>query len=153
VKDAVFWDVAPCGFIIVRRLGGTCRLNLQGRRNNAGEEKSRWWLPDSLLVTLSPLRMEATRSSETSVYNKPTQHHCILHSHRREDLKSYILQEYSHLSLHRPSYPPYPMDTDVLASGSEVRIRSFVVIFLDSLRWLKEFICEMYPLSAFHWSD
>jgi hypothetical protein len=36
--------------------------------------------------------MEAARSSETSVYNKPTRRHIqeygILHSHRREDLKS-----------------------------------------------------------------
>jgi hypothetical protein len=38
--------------------------------------------------------MEVTHSSETSVYNKPTQHHIwedgILHSHRHENLKSYI---------------------------------------------------------------
>jgi hypothetical protein len=33
-KNAVFWDVAPRGFIINRRFGGTCRLHLQGRRNN-----------------------------------------------------------------------------------------------------------------------
>jgi hypothetical protein len=37
--------------------------------------------------------MEATRSSETSVYNKPTLRHIledgILHSHRCENLKSY----------------------------------------------------------------
>jgi hypothetical protein len=35
MKNAVFLDVAPCGFIINRRFGGTCRLRLQGRRNNA----------------------------------------------------------------------------------------------------------------------
>jgi hypothetical protein len=38
--------------------------------------------------------MEASRSSETSVYNKPTRRHIpedgILYSHRRENLKSYI---------------------------------------------------------------
>jgi hypothetical protein len=38
--------------------------------------------------------MEVTRSSETSVYNKPTRRHIpednIPHSHRRENLKSYI---------------------------------------------------------------
>jgi hypothetical protein len=39
MKDAVFWDVAPYGFIIYRHFGGTCRLHLQGRRNNASEEK------------------------------------------------------------------------------------------------------------------
>jgi hypothetical protein len=39
MKNAVFWDVAPCGFIINRRFEGTCRLHLQDRRNNASEEK------------------------------------------------------------------------------------------------------------------
>jgi hypothetical protein len=38
-KNAVFWDVTPCGSVINRRFGGTCRLHLQGRRNNAREEK------------------------------------------------------------------------------------------------------------------
>jgi hypothetical protein len=33
-KNAVFWDAAPCGFIINRSFGGTCLLHLQGRRNN-----------------------------------------------------------------------------------------------------------------------
>jgi hypothetical protein len=39
--------------------------------------------------------MEATCSSQTSFYNKPTQCHIpedgILHSHRRENLKSYVI--------------------------------------------------------------
>jgi hypothetical protein len=39
------------------------------------------------------LKIEATRSSETSVYNKPTRRHIqednIVHGHRRENLKSY----------------------------------------------------------------
>jgi hypothetical protein len=39
MKNAVFWDVVPCGFIINRRLGGTCCLHLQGKRNNARREK------------------------------------------------------------------------------------------------------------------
>jgi hypothetical protein len=39
MKSAVFWDVAPCGFIINRRFGGTYRFDLQDRRNNASEEK------------------------------------------------------------------------------------------------------------------
>jgi hypothetical protein len=42
------------------------------------------------------LKMDATSSSETSVYNKPTRRHIredgILHSHRRENLKPYWLQ-------------------------------------------------------------
>jgi hypothetical protein len=38
-KSAVFWAMAPWVFIINRRFGGTCRLHLQGRGNNANEEK------------------------------------------------------------------------------------------------------------------
>jgi hypothetical protein len=43
----------------------------------------------------STLKMEATLSSETPVLARPTLHHIpevdILHSHRRENRKSYIL--------------------------------------------------------------
>jgi hypothetical protein len=39
MKNAVFWDVTPCGIIINRRFGETCRLHLQARRNNASDEK------------------------------------------------------------------------------------------------------------------
>jgi hypothetical protein len=43
-------------------------------------------------VMSSTLMMEATRSSETSIYNKPTRYHIpedgIFHSHRRENFKS-----------------------------------------------------------------
>jgi hypothetical protein len=38
LKNSVFWYVVPCGFIINRHFGGTCRLHLQGRRNTASEE-------------------------------------------------------------------------------------------------------------------
>jgi hypothetical protein len=40
MKNAVFWDVAPCGFNMNRRFGGACRLHLQGERNNASEESA-----------------------------------------------------------------------------------------------------------------
>jgi hypothetical protein len=39
MNNDVFWDLAPCGFIINLRFGRTCRLHLQGRINNASEEK------------------------------------------------------------------------------------------------------------------
>jgi hypothetical protein len=32
MKNAVFWDVAPCRYCINRRFRGTYRLHLQGRR-------------------------------------------------------------------------------------------------------------------------
>jgi hypothetical protein len=48
----------------------------------------------SSLADFSALEMEAIRSSETSVFTRATrrniQEDTILHSHRRENLKSYI---------------------------------------------------------------
>jgi hypothetical protein len=32
MKNAVFWDVAPCRYYVNRRLGGMYRLHLQGRK-------------------------------------------------------------------------------------------------------------------------
>jgi hypothetical protein len=34
LKEAVFWDVAPCRYCVIRRFGGTYRLHLQGRRDS-----------------------------------------------------------------------------------------------------------------------
>jgi hypothetical protein len=86
MKNAVFWDVAPCRSCEMnRRFGGTYRLY------------------DCYLLALVPsladfstLKMEAIRSSETSVhFTGSTRPHIledgILHSHRCENLKSYIL--------------------------------------------------------------
>jgi hypothetical protein len=39
MKNAVFWGVVPCGFIVSRCFGGKGRLHLQGRINNAREGK------------------------------------------------------------------------------------------------------------------
>jgi hypothetical protein len=48
----------------------------------------------SSLADFSTLKMEAIRSSKTSVHTRSTQRHIsedgILHSHHRENLKSYI---------------------------------------------------------------
>jgi hypothetical protein len=38
LKNAVFLDVAPCGFNISRRFGRTCRLHLQCRRKKKKRE-------------------------------------------------------------------------------------------------------------------
>jgi hypothetical protein len=66
MKNAVFWDVAPFGFIRNRRFGGSCHLRLQVRR----------YLTLFLArVISSTLKTKAIRSSETSVYNIPTRRH------------------------------------------------------------------------------
>jgi hypothetical protein len=76
MKNAVFWDVALCGSCLNRRFGGTCRLHLQGGKNQ--------------LVTAL-----ATRSSESSLIRRPTRRHIpedgILPSHRHEYLRFYVL--------------------------------------------------------------
>jgi hypothetical protein len=100
MKNAVFWDVAPCGFIMNRCFGRLCCHHLQGRINHAGEEiptvgltfpqpkvpmlsvpancsQSVSYRLTLFLVRVisSTLKMDMTRSSETSVYNKPTRRH------------------------------------------------------------------------------
>jgi hypothetical protein len=43
MKDAVFWDVAPCRSCVNRHFGGTHRLHLQGRKiSERGTSVSRW---------------------------------------------------------------------------------------------------------------
>jgi hypothetical protein len=77
------WDVVLCGSYVSPRFGGTYRLHLQPPAH-AG----------SSLADFSTLKMEAIRSSETSVHTRSTRRHIpedgILHSHNRENLKSYI---------------------------------------------------------------
>jgi hypothetical protein len=85
LQNAVFWDVAPCRSCVNRRFGGPYRLHLQGRKIRVqGTSVSRWLQ-----------KMETTRTSETSVHTRSTRRHIpedgILHSHRRENLKFYIL--------------------------------------------------------------
>jgi hypothetical protein len=40
LKNADFWDVAPCRSCVNRRFGGTCRLHLQGRKIRSENLKS-----------------------------------------------------------------------------------------------------------------
>jgi hypothetical protein len=66
MKNVVFWDVTPCGSCKNRLFGGTWRLLHQGDKN-----------------------------PETSVLTGATQRNIpedtILHSHRRKNLKSYLV--------------------------------------------------------------
>jgi hypothetical protein len=82
IYNAVFWDVSPCRFCVYRRFGGTYRLHLQGRKiRERGTSVSHV--------------AHAICSSETSIYTKSTRRHIpedgILHTHNRENLKSYMV--------------------------------------------------------------
>jgi hypothetical protein len=58
IKNAVFWDVAPCRYFVNRRFGGAYRLHLQGIRNpramNQREQStatcSRWFIARDFLI-------------------------------------------------------------------------------------------------------
>jgi hypothetical protein len=63
MKNSVFWDITPCSPLeIKRRLGGTHRLHLQGRRIN--QARNRYEVGSKQSQTL---KMEATCPSETPV--------------------------------------------------------------------------------------
>jgi hypothetical protein len=61
---------------------------------------------DSSLADFSTLKIETIISSETSVHTRSTRRHipedCFLHSHPRENLKSYTLD----FGLHKPVSVP-----------------------------------------------
>jgi hypothetical protein len=75
MKNAVFWDVAPCRSSVNRRFGGTYRLLFRVEKSRARNQHtaatcSRWFLARDF----STLKMEAIGSSETSgnkIYTAP----------------------------------------------------------------------------------
>jgi hypothetical protein len=81
MKNAVFWDVAPCRSFVNRRFGGIYRLHLQGRKiRERGTNVSRCSLQPpahagSSLADFYTLKMRPILSSETSVYKKSARHH------------------------------------------------------------------------------
>jgi hypothetical protein len=84
MKNAVFWDVAPCRSCVNRRLEE--RIASIFKVEKSTSEEPAWAgccrLPGSSLTEFSTLKMEAIRSSETSVHTRSTRHHvpkdCIL---------------------------------------------------------------------------
>jgi hypothetical protein len=117
LKIVVLWDVSPCGSYKNTRFGGTYHLHLQHENNQ--RIRNTWrvtsncsmlrrinWVINSsqhatvpscswrVLISLTAfiLKMEAIRSSETSVLARTTQRcipeNYILHSHRRENFDS-----------------------------------------------------------------
>jgi hypothetical protein len=98
-KNAVSWDVTPCGFYNSRRFGGKHRPIIRVKRiNELGTTLS---VTSKVILNVIPrspilftLLMEAILSSETSVLIRASRRHIpedgILHHHRSENLKSYI---------------------------------------------------------------
>jgi hypothetical protein len=77
LKNAVFWDVALCRSCVNRRFRGTYRLHVQGRKiREPGASVSRWLQTE---LPVAHRRSTRPRIPEDG----------ILHSHRRENLKSY----------------------------------------------------------------
>jgi hypothetical protein len=122
LKNGVFWVVTPCGSCKNRRFGGTWRLLHQGNKNHQVVflRSVRRLLVAACVVPSSrifvTLMKEAPGSSETSVLTRATRRNntedTSLHSHRRENLKSYIMK----ISLtHDKIYPiilhPFPIET------------------------------------------
>jgi hypothetical protein len=72
MKNAVFWDVAPCRSCVNRRFGGTYHLLLQGRKIRSLQPPAH---AGSSLADFSTLKMEAIISSETSFHTRSTRRH------------------------------------------------------------------------------
>jgi hypothetical protein len=88
VKNGVFWDVTPCGDVSEESSASFIRVTRIGELATTLAVTS----SSPILVTLIK---EALSCSETSVLTRATWLNVpldtILHSHRRENLRSYII--------------------------------------------------------------
>jgi hypothetical protein len=72
MKNSVLWDVEPCRPCVNRRFRGTYHLHFQGRKIRLrGTSVSRWLQH----ADFSTLKMEAIRSTDTSVHTRSTRCH------------------------------------------------------------------------------
>jgi hypothetical protein len=98
-KNTVFWDVALCRSCVTQHFGGTYRLQLQGRKILEAACLQPTAHAGFSLTDFSTLKMEAIRSSEMSAHTRTTRRHipedAILHSHSRENFKSYMINALS----------------------------------------------------------
>jgi hypothetical protein len=83
MKNAVFWDAASWGFITNRRFEGRCRLHLQGRRHDEGEEKCQTVTNVKLVLFLLPWRWRQ---------HVPPKRKFIINSHGATSQKTGVLQ-------------------------------------------------------------
>jgi hypothetical protein len=92
MKNAVFWDVAPCRYCVNQRFGETYRLHLQDRKPVSDEPTRAGGcsLQTSSLADFSTLKIEAIGSSEKWVHTRST---------RRNIPEDGILHEYQNVSV------------------------------------------------------
>jgi hypothetical protein len=79
LKNAIFWDVTPCGSCESRRFGGTYRPNYEAEKNKRARNNVRllgcgavWLSQEPTFRILFTLMMDAIHPSETSVLTRAT---------------------------------------------------------------------------------